>query len=421
MQFFKDLNLSAFTAGFVAVLVGFTSSVAIVFQAAQAFNATPAQISSWMWALGLGMGLCSALPSLWLKKPVMVAWSTPGAAVLATAGLAGGFSMAEAVGAFMVSAALITLFGVTGWFEKLMNRIPAAIASALLAGVLARFGIEAFAAAKTALPLVLLMLAIYLLGKRLLPRYAVVLTLLSAIAFVAARAKINWAAATFSFAMPVFVMPVFSLSAAVSLALPLFVVTMASQNLPGVAAIRAAGYGPDAPDGGMPVSKLITLTGLATLALAPFGAFALNFSAITAAICMGKEAHEDPAKRYTAAVSCGLIYIVIGIFGAAVTGLLTAFPKELVVAIAGLALLGTIGSGLAVAMKEDTHREAALITFLVTLSGVAIAGVGSAFWGVAAGALALFVQQYGQQRQAPLPEPLPNIQTNQTARSTKSP
>ena len=191
MQFFKDLNLSAFTAGFVAVLVGFTSSVAIVFQAAQAFHATPAQIASWMWALGLGMGLCSAIPSLWLKKPVMVAWSTPGAAVLATAGLAGGFSMAEAVGAFMVSAGLITLFGVTGWFEKVMNRIPVAIASALLAGVLARFGIEAFAAAKTALPLLLLMLAIYLLGKRLLPRYAVVLTLLGAILYAAARGQMT--------------------------------------------------------------------------------------------------------------------------------------------------------------------------------------------------------------------------------------
>ncbi|RYX96812.1 MAG: benzoate transporter BenE [Comamonadaceae bacterium] len=400
MQFFKDLNLAAFTAGFVAVLVGFTSSVAIVFQAALAFNATPAEISSWMWALGLGMGICSALPSLLLKKPVMVAWSTPGAAVLATAGVAGGFTMPEAVAAFIVSAALITLFGVTGWFEKVMNRIPVAIASALLAGVLARFGIQAFAAAQTALPLVLLMLAIYLLGKRLLPRYAVVLTLVGGIVYVMARGELAWSAVHFSLAVPVFVMPHFTFSAIVSLAIPLFVVTMASQNLPGVAAIRAAGYGPESAGGGIPVSKVITLTGVVTLLLAPFGAFALNLSAITAAICMGEEAHEDPQKRYTAAVSCGLIYIVIGIFGAAITGLLTAFPKELVVAIAGLALLGTIGSGLAVAVKDETHREAALITFLVTLSGVVIAGIGSAFWGVVAGATALFVQQYGQNRRA---------------------
>ena len=396
MSFFKDLNAAAFTAGFVAVLVGFTSSVAIVFQAALGFGATPAQVASWMWALGIGMGLCTIIPSLWLKKPVMVAWSTPGAAVLAAGALAGGFSMPEAVGAFMASAVLITLFGVTGWFEKVMGRIPVAIASALLAGVLARFGIQAFAAAQTALPLVLLMLVIYLLGRRLMPRYAVVLTLLGAIIFVAARGQMVWAAAGFSVAMPVFVMPVFTVAAFVSLAIPLFVVTMASQNLPGVAAIRAAGYGPDSPDGGIPISKIITLTGLATLVLAPFGGFALNLSAITAAICMGKEAHEDPARRYTAAVCCGAIYIIIGIFGAAVTGLLTAFPAELVATTAGLALLGTIGGALAAAVKDESHREAALITFLVTLSGVVLAGVGSAFWGVVAGAVALFVQQYGQ-------------------------
>ena len=387
MQFFKDLSLSAFTAGFVAVLVGFTSSVAIVFQAAQAFQATPAQITSWMWALGLGMGLCSLVPSLLLRKPVMVAWSTPGAAVLASAGLSGGFSMAEAVGAFMVCAVLITLAGVTRWFERVMNRIPTEIAAALLAGVLARFGMQAFAAAQTALPLVLLMLGAYLVARRWIPRYAVVITLALAIAFVELRGEMSWSAIRFELAMPVFTAPQFTLSAAISLALPLFVVTMASQNLPGVAVIRATGYD-------LPISRLITMTGLATLVLAPFGGYALNFSAITAAICLGPEAHPDRDKRYTAAVSCGLLYVVIGIFGAVVTGLLTAFPKELVVAIAGLALLGTIGNGLAAALRDEPHREAALITFLVTLSGVVVAGVGSAFWGVVAGSLALFVQQY---------------------------
>jgi len=388
MSFFKDLSLSAFTAGFVAVLVGFTSSVAIVFQAAQAFGATPELAASWMWALGIGMGLASALPSLWWKKPVMIAWSTPGAAVLAVAGM--GYGMGEAVGAFIVCAVLIVLAGATGWFERVMNRIPMAIASALLAGVLARFGLSAFIAAQTALPLVLLMLGTYLVGKRLLPRYAVPLTLLVAIVYAAARGQLAWSAVHFSFTWPVFTMPVFSWQAIVSLALPLFVVTMASQNLPGVAAIRASGYGD------LPVSKLITISGLTTLVLAPFGAFALNLSAITAAICMGREAHEDPARRYTAAVSCGAIYVVIGLFGAAVTGLLMAFPKELVAAIAGLALLGTIGGGLAAAVRDESHREAALITFLVTLSGVTLAGIGSAFWGVVAGAVALAVQHVGR-------------------------
>ena len=389
MRLFKDISLSAVTAGFVAVLVGFTSSVAIVFQAAQAFQATPGQLSSWMWALGWGMGLCSLLPSLWWRKPVMVAWSTPGAAVLATAGLAGHFDMADAVGAFMVCAALITLVGVTGWFEKLMNRIPMALAAGLLAGVLARFGLQAFAAAHSALGLVLVMLLAYLIGRRWLPRYAVVLTLVVAVLYAIVNGELASSSLTLALARPEFTWPRFSLSAAVSLALPLFVVTMASQNLPGVAAINAAGYG--GPDG-IPISKIISISGIATLVLAPFGAFALNLSAITAAICMGREAHPDSSKRYTAAAACGAIYCVIGVFGAAVTGVLTAFPKELVAAIAGLALLGTIGTALAVAVKEEQHREAALITFLVTLSGVVIGGIGSAFWGVLAGAAALGIQ-----------------------------
>jgi benzoate membrane transport protein len=397
MQFFRDWSVSAFSAGFVAVLVGFTSSIAIVFQAAQAFGATPAVMASWMWAIGLGMGLCTLVPSLWLKKPVMIAWSTPGAAVLASAGLTGGFGMADAVGAFMVCAALIVLVGATGWFERLMDRIPVAIASALLAGVLARFGLSAFTAAQTNLPLVLLMLLTYLAGKRWVPRYAVPLTLLLAIAYVALTDGFLNTEIQYGLTIPVWTTPAFSLSAAVSLALPLFIVTMASQNLPGVAAIKAAGYGDaraNGGDAGIPISTTITLAGVCTLLLAPFGAFALNLSAITAAICMGPEAHADPKRRYTAAVSCGAIYVLVGLFGATIIGVLTAFPKELVAAIAGLALLGSIAGGLRVALEKDADREAATITFLVTLSGLTLAGVGSAFWGVVAGALALAVQHW---------------------------
>lgn len=391
MQFFRDWSPSAFVAGFVAVLVGLTSSIAIVFQAAQAFGATPQQVSSWVWALGVGMGLCSWLPSLWLRKPVMVAWSTPGAAVLATAGAAGGFSMPEAIGAFIISAALITLVGATGWFERLMDRIPLAIASALLAGVLTRFGLDAFAAATGNLWLVAAMLLGYLVARRWWTRYAVMVTLLVGIAVALVQGRIVWSAVHGAWTWPVFTMPSFSVSAAVSLALPLFVVTMASQNLPGVAVIRASGYD-------LPISKLITMTGVATLVLAPFGGYALNLSAITAAICMGEEAHPDRNRRYTAAVSCGVIYVALGCFGAVIAGLLMAFPRELVVAIAGIALLGTIANGLLVAMRDEQYREAALITFLVTLSGVSIAGIGSAFWGVMAGSIALFVQHYGQLR-----------------------
>ena len=384
---YRDMSVSAASAGFVAVLVGFTSSVAIVFQAAQALGASPAQTASWMWALGLGMGLGSLLPSLWLRQPVMVAWSTPGAAVLASAGANGGFGMGEAVGAFIVSAALITLCGITGWFERIMDRIPLALASALLAGVLARFGLDAFMALQSAFGLVLAMLLAYLGGRRFWPRYAVPGVLALGVAFALWQGRMQGTSVQWGLTWPVFTAPEFSWRATVSLALPLFVVTMASQNLPGVAAIRAAGYT-------MPISHLITWTGLLTLLLAPFGAFALNLAAITAAICMGREAHAEPTRRYAAALVCGLIYCVVGVFGAAVTGVLTAFPRELILAVAGLALLGSIGGGLAVAMKDEQNREAALITFLVTLSGVSLAGIGSAFWGVVAGAMALFVQQW---------------------------
>ena len=397
MQFFKDLSWSTFTAGFVAVLVGFTSSIAIVFQAAQAFGATQEMLASWVWAISIGMGLTTAIPSLMLRKPVMVAWSTPGAAVLASAGLAGGFSMGQAVGAFMASAALIVLIGASGWFEALTKRIPLSIASALLAGVLARFGIAGFAAAQTALPLVLLMLLTYLLGRRFMPLYAVPLTLLFAILFVAGQGGFSNVVIPTGLTWPVYVAPEFSWSAMVSLALPLFVVTMASQNMPGVAAIKACGFGDERANGGdagLPISRILTMTGVATLVFAPFGAFSLNLSAITAAMCMGPQSHPDKARRYTAAVCCGLIYIALGLFGATIMAMLSAFPQALVVAIAGLALMATIGNGLASALHKESDREAAMVTFLITLSGVVIGGVGSAFWGLLAGSLALAVQHY---------------------------
>lgn len=383
-RLWADASPSALAAGFVAVLVGFTSSVAIVFQAATALGATQAQLASWMWALGLGMGLCSLVPSWILRMPVMVAWSTPGAAVLAAGAAAGEFTLAEATGAFLFSGALILLSGLTGAFEKLMERIPMAIASALLAGVLARFGLQAFDAAAQAPLLVIVMLLAYLLGRRWTPRYAVLLVLVVGVVLCLMQGQMRFGQIDGAVVVPEFVAPEWRLAALVGLGLPLFIVTMASQNLPGVAAIRAAGYD-------LPVSKLITMSGAATLLLAPFGAFALNLSAITAAIAMGREAHEDPARRYVAAMACGAIYVAIGVFGGAVAGLLLAFPKAFIAAIAGLALLGTIGGSLAVALKDEGEREAALLTFLVTLSGVTLAGIGSAFWGVVAGVLALAV------------------------------
>ena len=268
-----------------------------------------------------------------------------------------------------------------------MDRIPMALAGALLAGVLARFGLDAFAAAGSSLGLVVSMLLAYLIGRRAWPRYAVLGVLAVGMAVAAADGTLRLTPVPLTLTAPVFTVPEFSGRAVFGLALPLFIVTMASQNLPGVAAIRAEGYA-------LPISRIIVLTGVATLVLAPFGAFALNLAAITAAICLGREAHVDPERRWFAAAVCGLIYCAIGVFGSAVATLLAAFPRELIAAVAGLALLGTIGGGLLAAVQEPRHREAAVITFLVTLSGLSLAGIGSAFWGVLAGALTLFVQQW---------------------------
>jgi benzoate membrane transport protein len=381
----KDLSLSAVVAGFVAVLVGFTSSVVIVFQAAAALGATAAQTVSWMWALGLGMGITSLGLSLWRRQPVLTAWSTPGAALLVTA--AAGVPMAQGIGAFMVCGLLITLAGVTGWFARVMDRIPQALAAALLAGVLTRFAIDAFVSLQTEFALVFTMLLAYLMGRRLWPRYAVPVVLLVGVAIVATQGRLQMGAVAWGWATPVFTMPQFTWPATIGIALPMFVVTMASQNLPGVAAQRAAGFV-------VPVSPAITTTGVATLVLAPFGGYAFNLAAITAAICMGREAHEDPRKRWVASASAGVFYIVVGVLGGAVVGLIAAFPKALVLAVAGFALLGTIGNGLATAMKDEGSREAALITFLVTVSGLSLWGVGAAFWGVVAGVLALAVQRW---------------------------
>jgi benzoate membrane transport protein len=358
--------------------------VAIVFAAAQALGATPAQATSWIWALGLGMGVTSVALSLAYRHPVLTAWSTPGAALLAGTS---GVEMPEAIGAFVACALLITLAGATRAFERVMDRIPQAIAAALLAGVLARFGLDAVGAVATAPLLVLAMLVAFLLGRRAWPRYAVPGVLATGVAVAAWQGRIVLEQLSWGWAIPVWTAPAFNPATLVGVGLPLFIVTMASQNLPGVAAQRASGYA-------TPVSPVITTTGIATLLLAPFGAFALNLAAITAAICMGREAHEDPGRRYAAAVAAGLFYIALGLAGGAVVGLLHAFPRELVVTVAGLALLATIATGLSGALDDKHRRDAALLTFLVTLSGIKLLGIASAFWGIVAGMLALLVQQY---------------------------
>jgi benzoate membrane transport protein len=377
-----DTSLSTIVAGFVAMMTGYTSSLVLMFQAGQAAHLSSAQISSWIWALSIGMAVCTIGLSLRFRAPIVIAWSTPGAALLVSS--LPHVAYAEAIGAFIVCAALLTVVGLTGWFDTLMKRIPAGIASALLAGILFEIGIEIFRAAQFQTALVLTMFFTYLIVKRLAPRYAIVTTLIVGTAAAAGLGLLDFSHFRIALAEPVFTMPAFSVAASVSIGIPLFVVAMASQNVPGIAVLRADGYT-------TPSAPLISTTGIASLLLAPFGAHGINLAAITAAICTGPEAHEDRDKRYTAAVWAGIFYLLAGVFGATIAALFAALPKALVVSVAALALFASIMSGLANAMQDVKQREAALVTFMVTASGLTLLSIGSAFWGLVAGVLTQLV------------------------------
>ena len=379
----RDLSFSAVNAGFVTVLVGYTSSAVIIMQAAQSLGASPEVVVSWMWALGLGMGLSCIGLSIKTRAPIATAWSTAGAAMLAAT--VGGVTMPEAIGAFLASGLLITIVGFSGWFEAVLHRIPVPIAGGMLSGVLLKFGLDAFGAARSELLLMVSMLMAYLIAKRYVPRYSVIIALAAGVLITAYNDTLHLSGFNFELARPVFIAPEFSLTAMIGVALPLFIVTMASQNVPAIAVLKSSDFSK------VPVSPLIGWTGITTVILAPFGAFALNLATITAAICVGTEAHENPRKRYVAAVFAGIFYCLTGLFATAVVAMLIALPKELVHIIAGLALLGTIGNGLATALKDEKQRESALVTFLTTASGVTLFGIGSAFWGLMAGCICMFI------------------------------
>ncbi len=364
-------------AGLVANLVGFSSSVALIFQAANSMTGASSQLtSSWVFALCIGSGLSSIVLSLYYRQPVLTAWSTPGAALLI--GSLHGITPQLATGAFLVSALLITLCGVTGLFARLMHKIPTGLAAAMLAGVLVRFGMNVFEQLAIQPVLIISMLLAYLLAKRLYPRYAILLVLLVGSLLAWQQHLLQGNEQTLSIAIPVFTWPDLDIPTLLGVGLPLFIVTMASQNLPGVAVMRANGYQ-------APVSASLSVTGIINLILAPLGCYAINLAAITAAICMGPEAHEDPKQRYKAAVFAGIGYLIAGVFGASIVSLFAVLPQALIMGVAGIALFGTIGASLHSALQNEHQSEAALLTFLVTASGLTLWGIGSAFWGLVVG------------------------------------
>lgn len=374
-------------AGFVAVLVGFASSVAIVFQAAAAAGASQAEIASWIAILGLMMGVTCIGFSWYYRAPVLTAWSTPGAALLATS--LQGVTLAEAVGVFIFSAALTTVLGLSGWFDKLASRIPLPIAAAMLAGILLQFGLQVFRSIALAPELVLLMIATFLIVRRLWPRYVIPLVLLSGMFAAWGLQLLDLSKLQWQWLQLVWVSPDWSWQALLGIGVPLFIVTMTSQNIPGLAVLKAGGYQ-------VPVSPLLSWSGALTMLTAPFGNFSLNLAAITAAICSGPEVDPDPAKRYTAAMAAGVFYLCTGLAGASVVALFAALPPALVATVAGLALLGTIAANLATAIADVRHRDAALFTLLVTASGISFFGIASAFWGLIAGLLVEAVNRWRQ-------------------------
>jgi benzoate membrane transport protein len=376
---------ASFSAAAVAMVVGFGGTVALIVQAGQAMGASPAQIISMVTALCLGIGLPGAVLSWRLKMPVVLAWSTPGAALLAASTLGLGWS--TAVGAFVIAGLLMVLTGLVPALGRLAERIPAAIASAMLAGVLLPFCLKLFLVFPTDMALAAGLLAVFLIMRRVAAAWALPAVLVAAFAVLALRGQVGLPAGTGLFGQLSPVMPAFDWKAAISLALPLYLVTLASQNLPGLVVLRAAGYAP-------PAGKLIFWGGMTSTILAPFGAHAVNLAAITAALCTGPEAHPDAERRWTVGVLYGLIYLVVALFAAPLAGLFIAMPTGALAVITGLALIAPLTGSLSAMMSVADDREAAVLTFAATASGVALLGVGSAFWGLAVGFLALAARRW---------------------------
>lgn len=369
----RDFSLSAAVAGFIATIISYAGPLVIIFQAADAAHLSRELLSSWVWAISIGSALLGIGLSLRYRVPIIIAWSAPGSALLVA--LLPDISMNEAVGAYLLSSLIIFLVGISGAFDRVISKLPAAIAAAMLAGILLRFGTGLFVSLQGKPGLVLAMFATYLVCKRLLPRYAVMAVLVVGCAIAMFTGQLHSEALVIGLATPVWVTPQFSLGGTLNVALPLVMVALTGQFVPGMAVLRASGYA-------TPASPIIACSALGTALLAPFGCHGLNLAAITAAICTGREAHEDPGKRYVAGVVGGLCYLVLGIFGATLVSLFAAFPKELIAALAGLALFAAIAGALANAMAVPNDREAALVTFLTTASGMSLFGLSAAFWGL---------------------------------------
>jgi len=369
-------------AGLVSVIVNYGGTFILVFQAAKVAGLSPEMTASWVWSISIGVGVTGIVLSWMSREPIITAWSTPAAAFLVTA--LANTPYAEAIGAYMISALAFVVLGLSGWFERVIRLIPPGVAAGLLAGILLQFGIKAFGGMSIDPWLAGMLIMSYVVLKRFSARYAVVGILVLGLAFLLAQNRVDLSGMRLALAAPIFTLPAFSLNALLSVALPLFLITLTGQYMPGMLVLRNDGFRTRA-------DPIVSLTGFGSLLMAPFGSHAFNIAAITAAICTGREAHEDPSKRWIAGIAAGLFYIFVGIFGVTLAAIFMAFPATFITTLAGLALLGTIGGSLASAMADARTREAALITFLAAAANITLLGIGGAFWGLVIGLLAYAV------------------------------
>ncbi|WP_411732918.1 benzoate/H(+) symporter BenE family transporter [Paeniglutamicibacter sp.] len=375
-------------AGLVTALVGYTSSFAVVLSGLKAVGATDAQAASGLFALTIALAIC-AVGLAWLtKRPITTAWSTPGAALLAGAA-AVNFGWNEAVGAFIMTGVLIAATGAIPWLGRLLAAIPVPLAQAMLAGVLLKLCLAPFVALSTIPFHVAPVIVVWLVFLRLSPRWAVPAAMAAALGIAGFSMGQANAAGVMGQLLPglEFTAPAFSLEAFTAITLPLFVVTMASQNVPGVAVLASFNYE-------TPWRASMLATGIGSSAAALFGGHAINLATISAALAAGDEAGEDRSRRWIAAVSSGGFYILLGLASAAITALATASPEGLLEAAAGLALLGTLGASASSALSDPSSRMSSLVAFLIAGSGLSFAGIGGAFWALVAGlALRLLIER----------------------------
>ena len=382
----KDMSLSSVTAGFLVVLISYLGPIAIFFQVGTVGNISSEMMSSWIWAISIGSGISGIYLSWKYKSPIITAWSAPGSALLIT--LVANTSMSLIVGAYLTAAVIIFLVGMTGSFDWLIQHIPKGLAAGMLAGILFQFVLGTFNALQTRPLLAFSMIFSYLVCKKLFPRLSIVFTLFAGLVTILLLDQYQFNNIAFELSRPIQIAPSWDLQSTLGLALPLVLVSLSGQYLPGMAILKVSGYH-------TPAKPIMIATSFSSFLMAFFGGITIVSAAITAAICTTKDAHLDPDKRYIAGISSGVFFLIAGFFATSIVALFRGFPKEFVAILAGLALLGALLSNISIMVEDHAHREASFITFLVTASGVNLVGVGSTFWGVLIGAGAYFILKSG--------------------------